>query len=256
MRNLVSFATAAGSKQQNNRAADQQLDPSSYFHLPTVHSGSSGGFSPRSNHNNTTLLNSDKPSEINTSSTVKIPDEIEQFQKLTPRQRIQLEFKLQHKSSSKQPPSHLFGSTFEREAAKRSEQQSREGFRNEQMKRKLERQEQRQSLRLSRSNLAMSMSLALEKGLEEKVADPKLKRPSPWVKNEYGADRHKFQVNWPDRSGAPLPTIPQKWSAPGPGAYTLDRTFGKYDEKLVRETLRETLAEEEAKKKRSTAGKR
>ena len=269
MRSSVSFATdAAAAKRKyanhNNskKAAAPVLDPSSYsgtdfnalarFNLPTIASSTTNTNSPRSRNLISTANSnaSNKPSENNTSSHIKIPDEIEQFQKLTPRQRIKLEFKLQNKVSAKQRPSHLFGSSFDREAAKRTDLQSREGFRNDQLKRKTERDELRQSLRLSRSNLAMSMSLAIEKGVEEKAPDPKLARPSPWVKNEYGADRHKFQVNWPDRSGAPLPTIPQKWSAPGPGAYQLDTTFGKFDGKLVRETIRETLAEDAKRRSR------
>lgn len=185
-----------------------------------------------------------RPSEV-TSGDVGIPQIVEQIQNLTPRERVKLEFSLQHRFTSRQKPTHLFGSTFDKEAERRRAVESLQGFKNEQTMKKTERHEARQSLRLSRSDLALSMSQAVELGREERAVDAAAKRPSPWVKNEAGADRHKYQVNWPDRSGAPMPTVPQKWSAPGPGSYGNSTLFSRYDPKLLKEALEDAKKEHE-----------
>lgn len=189
-----------------------------------------------------------RPSEV-TSGDVGIPPLVEQIQKLTPRERVKLEFNLHHRAGNTGRPSHLFGSTFEKEAEKRRAVESAHGMKNEQMLKKLERAESRQSMRLSRSNLALSMSLAVEKGEETKTVSAADKRPSAWVKNDAGADRHKFQINWPDRSGAPMPSVPQKWGAPGPGSYGGSRLYQQYDEKMLAAALAETAAEKKKSKK-------
>lgn len=230
---------------------DPQLSPSANrFTLPTLSSARNKNNNNTNNSKNaTTTL---RPSEV-TSGDVGIPSLVEQIQKLTPRERIKLEFNLHHRAADLAKPSHLFGSTFDKESEKRNTLESQHGVKNAQIAKKLERAESRQSLRLSRSTLAMSMSLAVERGEEEKTVSAADKRPSAWVKNDAGADRHKFQVNWPDRSGAPMPSVPQKWSAPGPGSYGGSRMYENYDEKLLAAALAETRRQKKKDAERSSS---
>jgi hypothetical protein len=125
-------------------------------------------------------------------------------------------------------PTSLFGANFAAEAERRRRVETEQaGFRGERMQRRLLHESQRQSMRLSRSHLALSMSLAVEQGCEERARDRRLERASPWVNNNAGANRHLYQINWCDRTGAPLPTIPRRWSGPGPGAYGASTSFVK-----------------------------
>lgn len=166
------------------------------------------------------------------SNEVPVPAALEELKKLTPRQRIKKEFALKHQAVHHQRPSSLFGREYEQEIRKREALSSRQGAVSQQAAEKKKRDEEFMDLRLSRSALALNQSMAVLSGMEEKIPDPKLARPSPWVNNNNGSNRHLFQTctsNHFHEGAIVMPAVPDRWQGPGVGAYGKSTSFLKLE---------------------------
>jgi len=161
------------------------------------------------------------------SAEVSIPDDVSRIAQMSAAARIRQEARGKRRAASGQRPSALFGSTFEAARALRETRTAR-GYHSEQLVQRERRDAERQETRLARSALAMQQSINVALGREEMLERVELSRPSPWA--QANGDRHRFQVNWPN--GIALPTLPDKWSGPGVGAYGSSTSHIKFDAPL------------------------